>query len=164
MLLTIEVDGIEHKIQTEPAKRLLDILRDDLKILSVKEGCGEGECGACSVLIDGKLATSCITSASSVNNKKIMTIEGIKKTELFKFIEDGFAENFASQCGFCTSGMIIATYAALNYVIETKKIKEDQIDLHDYFAKSIEGNLCRCTGYNQIIDAINSIYQNIVEG
>ncbi|MFN3412307.1 MAG: (2Fe-2S)-binding protein, partial [Exilispira sp.] len=112
MILQIEVDGILYKIETHPAKRLLDILRDDLKILSIKEGCGEGECGACLVLIDGKLSTSCIVSASAVNNKKITTLEGVKKTSLFSIIEDSFANYFASQCGFCTPAMVMATYYA----------------------------------------------------
>lgn len=164
MLVEIEVDGILQRIETEPTKRLLDILRDDLKITSIKEGCGEGECGACSVLIDGKLATSCIVSASAVNNKKIITLEGVKKTELFSIIEDSFARFFASQCGFCTPGMIMATYYAFKKLMEDEKYKENLIregKVKDYFAKSIEGNLCRCTGYNQIIDAMMDIFAKI---
>lgn len=168
MILQIEVDGILYKIETHPAKRLLDILRDDLKILSIKEGCGEGECGACLVLIDGKLSTSCIVSASAVNNKKITTLEGVKKTSLFSIIEDSFANYFASQCGFCTPAMVMATYYAFLQLEESylfndlseDKDKEDEL-LRNFFKKSIEGNLCRCTGYNQIIDAMKDIYSKI---
>lgn len=163
MILEIEVDGIRHKIETEPSKRLLDILRDDLNILSIKEGCGEGECGACSVLIEDRLATSCIVSASAVHKKKITTLESIKKTELFSIIEDSFAKYFASQCGFCTPGMVVATYFAFKQLeanpFEDKLISESE--LRQYFAKSIEGNLCRCTGYNQIIDAMIDIYKKL---
>jgi len=163
MILEIEVDGILHKIETEPSKRLLDLLRDDLKIYSIKEGCGEGECGACSVLIDGKLSTSCIVSVSAVNKKKITTLEGVKKTELFTTIEDSFARFFASQCGFCTPGMVMAIYFAFKQLIENQDEDKDfsEEELKEYFKKSIEGNLCRCTGYNQILDAMMDIYNNI---
>lgn len=166
MIVEIDVDGVLHKIETEPAKRLLDLLRDDLKIYSIKEGCGEGECGACSVLIDGKLATSCIVSVSSVNKKKITTLEGVKKTELFSTIEDSFARFFASQCGFCTPGMVMASYAAFKQLEENSTANNEngefsEEELKRYFKKSIEGNLCRCTGYNQILDAMMDIYRNI---
>ncbi len=160
MLLELEIDGIFHKIEVEPTKRLLDILRDDFKILSIKEGCGEGECGACSVLVDDKIATSCIVSASAVHKKRITTLTGIKKTELFKYIEDGFANFFASQCGFCTPAMVVAAYSAL---INLKDYNIEEKELPYYFKKSLEGNLCRCTGYNQIVDALIYIYKNLME-
>lgn len=158
MNLEIEVDGIRYNIETEPSKRLIDILRDELNITSIKEGCGEGECGACSVLIDGKLATSCIVSASFVHNKSITTLEGIKKTELFAIIENSYAKFFASQCGFCTPGIVVATYFAFKQLMENPV---DENQLEQYFRKSLEGNLCRCTGYNQIIEGMIDIYKNL---
>ncbi len=129
----------------DPAKRLLDVLRDDFMIIGVKEGCGEGECGACSVLINGRLANSCITAVGSLAGTSVITVEGFKDTKQYKLLEETFAKAGAVQCGFCTPGMIMAAQSLL---LTTPNPTDADI------REAISGNLCRCTGYNMIIDGI----------
>lgn len=129
----------------DPSKCLLDVLRDDFFITGVKEGCKEGECGACSVLINGRLANSCITAVGSLYGAEVITVEGLKDTKQYKVLEDTFAKAGAVQCGFCTPGMIMAAKSLLT--LNPKPTKEEIRD-------GISGNLCRCTGYNMIIDAV----------
>ena len=128
-----------------PLTRLIDVLRDDLHLTGVKEGCGEGECGACSVLKDGKLVTSCIIPVGAVNGSHIYTIEGIRETELGKIIIDAFADGGAVQCGFCIPGMVLASYVLL---------KEKEMPSEDEIREAISGNICRCTGYDLIVESI----------
>ena len=128
-----------------PSARLLDILRDDFHLTGVKEGCGEGECGACAVLIDGRLANSCLVAAGSLQGAEIVTIEGFRDTNRFAILEQAFAKAGAVQCGFCTPGMLMAAEALLS---RNAHPTEEQI------REAISGNLCRCTGYNMIVDAI----------
>lgn len=128
-----------------PSARLLDILRDDFHLTGVKEGCGEGECGACAVLIDGRLANSCLVAAGSLQGAEIVTIEGFRDTNRFAMLEQAFAKAGAVQCGFCTPGMVMAAEALLS---RNAHPTEEQI------REAISGNLCRCTGYNMIVDAI----------
>jgi carbon-monoxide dehydrogenase small subunit len=136
-----------NTITTEESstKRLLDFLREDMDITGPKEGCGEGECGACAVIIDKELVNSCLVTIGSVEGKEIITVEGLKGTKQFDVLEKCFAEAGAVQCGFCTPGMIMAAHALLSKI---PKPTED--DVRD----GISGNLCRCTGYNMIINAI----------
>ncbi|MFA9375287.1 MAG: (2Fe-2S)-binding protein [Lachnotalea sp.] len=129
----------------DPSKRLLDVLRDDLQVTGVKEGCGEGECGACSVLINGRLANSCITAIGSLEGAFVLTVEGFKDTKQYQLLEETFAKAGAVQCGFCTPGMIMAAQSLLT---SNSNPTENEI------RESISGNLCRCTGYNMIIDAV----------
>jgi len=139
---------INHNIITteeNSTKRLLDFLRDDMDIKGPKEGCGEGECGACAVIIDKELVNACLVTIGSAQEKEIITIEGLKETKQFDVLEKCFAEAGAVQCGFCTPGMIMAAHALLS-----KNSKPTEDDARD----GISGNLCRCTGYNMIIDAI----------
>ena len=128
-----------------PSLRLLDVLRDEYRLTSVKCGCKEGECGACSVLIDGKLRNSCCVSMGSLNGLSVMTLEGYKKTERFKVIDEAFAEFSAIQCGFCTPGMVMATEALLS---SNAHPTDEEIRV------ALSGNLCRCTGYNAIVKAV----------
>ncbi len=128
-----------------PLTRLIDVLRDDLHLTGVKEGCGEGECGACSVLKDGKLVTSCIIPVGAVNGSHIYTIEGIRDTEKGKCIVDAFVEGGAVQCGFCIPGMVMAAYALL----ESNPHPDDEA-----IRQGISGNICRCTGYDLIVESI----------
>jgi len=124
--------------------RLLDFIRKELKLTGTKEGCGEGECGACSVLIDGKLVNSCMVLLGQIDGKSVTTIEGIDEPELFK----AFEETGAVQCGFCTPGMIIAATALLR-----KKSNPSVYEIKE----AISGNLCRCTGYKKIVEAIERV-------
>jgi len=133
------------KYSGDPSKRLLDILREHFLLTGVKEGCGEGECGACSVLINGRLTNSCITAVGSLEGSYVITVEGFKDTKQYQLLEDTFAKAGAVQCGFCTPGMIMAAQSLL--VVNPNPTEED-------IREAISGNICRCTGYNMIIDAI----------
>ena len=127
-------------------RRLLDVLREDLDLKGTKEGCGEGECGACTVLVNGRLALSCLMPAGQVpDGAEIMTVEGLEKTERGRALQKAYVERGAAQCGFCIPGMLIASYAFLEGKAE---VTEQAIrDAHG-------GNICRCTGYAKIIEAV----------
>jgi len=139
------LNGESAVIETDPTRRLLDILRDDFKLTGVKEGCGEGECGACAVLINGRLANSCIAPAGTIEGSEIVTIEGYRHTARYRALQDAFEEAGAVQCGFCTPGFIMAAEALLR-----EKAHPDEVDIR----KGLSGNLCRCTGYSMIVDAV----------
>lgn len=146
--MKIIVNGIEYLPTVSPTMRLLDYLRKEIKLTGTKEGCDEGECGACSVLIDGKLVNSCMVLLGQVDDKSVTTIEGIDEPELFR----AFEETGAVQCGFCTPGMIMAATALLrkNPNPSVYEIKE-----------AISGNLCRCTGYKKIVEAISKVKREL---
>ena len=128
------------------AARLLDVLREELGDTSVKCGCKEGECGACSVIIDGKLANSCMLAMGRIEGSEVITVKGYKKTKRFKVLSDAYGEVSAVQCGFCIPGMILASECILR---EKPHPTEAEIRV------GISGNLCRCTGYNAIVKAID---------
>lgn len=132
-------------VDTDPSRRLLDVLRQDFNLVGVKEGCGEGECGACSVLINHQVVNSCLIPLGNVHNSEILTIEGYKLTPQYKIIEMAYVDAGAVQCGFCTPGMVMATESLLHQ-------NPHPSDLEIKIALS--GNLCRCTGYNMIIQAV----------
>lgn len=139
---------LNHKpvsVDVEPSMRLLDVLRNVLHLTGTKEGCGEGSCGACTVLVNNIPYDSCLTPVINVVNKEIMTIEGIREEKEYEKIASSFAEMGGSQCGFCTPGMIIATYALLK---ENPHPSDDEIRI------ALSGNLCRCTGYQGIINSV----------
>lgn len=140
---TLNFEQVE--IEISPVKRLLDVLREDFHLQGVKEGCGEGECGACAVLMDGDIVHSCMIPVGQVEGRDIITIEGLQKTPRYKVLKESFEDAGAVQCGFCTPGMIIASDALFR---KHPNPTEEQIK------EGISGNLCRCTGYNMIIDAI----------
>lgn len=139
------LNGKKVVVKTDPTKRLIDVLRDDFKLKGTKEGCGEGECGACAVIIDGKLLNSCLVSVGIVEGSNVLTIEGYRDTPRFKVLNEAFKNAGAVQCGFCTPGMIMAAEALLS---KNSKPSEKEI------REAISGNLCRCTGYNMIVEAI----------
>lgn len=133
------------QVDSNPLRRLLDVLRDDLGLTGSKEGCGEGECGACSVLVDNQLVNSCLAALGTVAGKRVTTIEGLAGSESFKLLEKCFAEAGAVQCGYCIPGMIMAAEALLR-----DNPHPDEAAVRE----GISGNLCRCTGYNMIVEAI----------
>lgn len=135
----------EVAIDTDPLRRLLDVLREDFGLTGVKEGCGEGECGACSVLIDGELALSCITPVGTIEGASVFTIEGLRETERYGKISDAFAEAGSVQCGFCTPGFVVAAEALL---------RTNSSPTEDEIREAISGNFCRCTGYSSIVEGI----------
>ncbi|QGU94745.1 2Fe-2S iron-sulfur cluster binding domain-containing protein [Clostridium bovifaecis] len=144
--ISFKLNFVEVKVAVNPLKRLLDVLREDLRLTGPKEGCGEGECGACSVLIEGKLVNSCMIPIGMVEGKEVITIEGLQKTKSYEVLRESYEEAGAVQCGFCTPGMIMAAEALLR-----KHPNPTEEEIRD----GISGNLCRCTGYNMIIDAVN---------
>ncbi len=147
MTLNITLNGKQISLKTDPLRRLLDILRVDLKMTSVKEGCGEGECGACSILLDGEIVNSCMIPAGTVNNSSIVTSEGLRETERGRVIIEAFAGEGAVQCGFCTPGMLIAAEWLLS-----KNPDPSDVEIRE----ALSGNLCRCTGYDMIIDGVKT--------
>jgi aerobic-type carbon monoxide dehydrogenase small subunit (CoxS/CutS family) len=142
------VNDQEYELLIGPNKTLLDVLRDDLGLTGTKRGCDSGECGACTVLLEGIPVLSCLTLACEVEGKKIQTIEGIAKDGELHPVQRAFVEYGAIQCGFCTPGMVISAVALL---------KGNKTPSTDEIKKAISGNLCRCTGYIKIIEAIASI-------
>ena len=141
------LNGAEVAYEGSAADRLLDVLRDHYSCKSVKCGCKEGECGACSVLIDGTLINSCCVAMGAVEGTSIVTIEGYRETERFAALEKAFAGIAAVQCGFCIPGMILAAEALLS---------KNANPTIDEIREGLSGNLCRCTGYNAIVSAINT--------
>jgi aerobic-type carbon monoxide dehydrogenase small subunit (CoxS/CutS family) len=144
-MLELKVNGKSYHLDVEPDVSLLEVLRNKLFITSPKVGCNTGECGSCSVLLDGLLIKSCITNAMTASGKEVLTVEGLGKPGDLDPIQRAFYEHYASQCGFCTPGMIIAAKALLDHHANPtrQEVKE-----------GLSGNLCRCTGYVKIIDAV----------
>ncbi|PYP38798.1 MAG: hypothetical protein DMD48_08570 [Gemmatimonadetes bacterium] len=128
-------------------RRLLDVLREDLRLTGTKEGCGEGECGACSVLIDGEVVDSCLVAVGQVEGRQVTTVEGLAAGGRLTALQQAFIEHGAAQCGICTPGMLLAAHALLQ---QTTRPSADDV------REALAGNLCRCTGYTKIIDAVLS--------
>jgi carbon-monoxide dehydrogenase small subunit len=145
MTYRLTVNGADQVLDVPGMRRLLDALREDLGLTGTKEGCGEGECGACSVLIDGELANSCLIPVAQVDGAKVVTVEGLAPQGGLDRLQQAFLETGGAQCGICTPGMLMAGRA---YIAGGGGPDEAQI------REAIAGNLCRCTGYTKIIDAI----------
>ena len=143
--IKLNVNGRDINVSTEPDRSLLEVLREDLVLTGTKYGCGEGSCGACSVLVDGKKAFSCSTPVSQVAGKTIVTIEGLAEGEELHPVQKAFLQTSAFQCGYCTPGMIMATIALLE---STPKPTDEQV------CDGMDGHLCRCCGYANIKDAV----------
>ena len=145
--ITLTVNGQAKTIEAPPMKRLLDVLREDLHLTGTKEGCGEGECGACAIILNGDLVNSCLIPALQAEGTQITTIEGIAIDEKLHPIQQCFLENGGAQCGICTPGMILATHHLLE--------KNPQPTLLQ-IEEGLNGNLCRCTGYTGIFEAVRA--------
>ena len=145
MKVTFILNGKQVTLQTEPNRRLVDILREDLSLTGTKEGCSIGECGACTVVVDGKAVNSCLILAPQVEGANVISIEGLAQGKSLHILQESFLKSGAVQCGFCTPGMILSAYALLS---ENHDPTEHEINV------AISGNLCRCTGYKQIVDAV----------
>ena len=143
--ISLTVNGEAKKVLAHPMERLLDVLRNDLGLTGAKEGCGEGECGSCSVLLDGMLVNSCLIPVAQANGASIVTIEGVSAHDLMKPLQEAFLQCGGAQCGICTPGMLLAAVHLLE-----KKPAPAMADIQEGLA----GNLCRCTGYMQIFEAI----------
>lgn len=152
--VTMKINGIEYSREINPLMRLLDFLRDNLKLKGTKEGCGEGECGACTVIMNGKTVNSCLILASAASGAEITTIEGVGGMDKIHPIQEAFIEIGAVQCGYCTPGMILSAKSLLD-----NNINATEEEIRD----SISGNLCRCTGYEKIVEGIK-VAQNKLKG
>lgn len=151
ILIKIKVNKKDYELAVEPNMTLKDLLRDELNLMGTKEGCGLGECGACTVLMDGNPVLSCIMLAVEADNHEIETIEGLETEKGLHPIQQAFVEKGAIQCGFCTPGMILSSKALLD---SNPNPTEYEI------RKAISGNLCRCTGYQKIVEAIRSVSED----
>lgn len=145
MKINFNMNGKPVEIDVDPSMRFLDVVRDVLHLNGTKEGCGEGSCGACVVLMDGKSVNSCLLPVANAIGHDFVTIEGLKETKAFDVLQQAFAEMGGSQCGFCTPGMIITAYSLLKH---NPHPTEAQV------REEMSGNLCRCTGYQAIVEAV----------
>ena len=146
-MIRFTLNGAPAESHAGDSQRLLDVLRDEFKLTGVKCGCKEGECGACSVILDGRLTNSCLVAMGRVEGRSIVTIEGYRETDRFKVLDKTYADVGAVQCGFCTPGMLLASECILS-----KNPHPTEAEIRD----GISGNLCRCTGYNAIVLAIQN--------
>jgi aerobic carbon-monoxide dehydrogenase small subunit len=146
--LVLEVNGEKHEMVVESRETLLEVLRERLSLTGAKEGCGTGECGTCTVLLDGEPVLACLTLAVRARGKKVTTIEGIARDGRLSPLQEAFIAHGAVQCGFCTPGMILSATSLLagNPSPSRKEIQ-----------RALEGNLCRCSGYNKIIEAVEKV-------
>lgn len=145
MKYTLEVNGKKRRVDVPPMKRLLDVLREECGLTGTKEGCGEGECGACTVLVDGRSVNSCLMPVCQVRGSKVLTIEGLARGMRLHPLQDAFVRLGGAQCGICTPGMILSAFELLS-----RKKRPSEADVRE----ALEGNLCRCTGYTKIFEAV----------
>jgi aerobic-type carbon monoxide dehydrogenase small subunit (CoxS/CutS family) len=150
--IQLKVNGISYEVSVENHRTLVEVLRDTLGLTGTKKSCNEGECGACTVLMDGKPAASCLVLAVAAQGREITTIEGLNQGDQLDPLQEAFVKYTAIQCGFCTPGVVMAARAFLN---------ENPKPTAREGRKAISGNLCRCTGYQQIVDAIMAASQTI---
>ena len=150
MQINFKVNGEERSVEGFPMARLLDVLREQLHLTGTKEGCGEGECGACTVIIDGQIVNSCLVPLAQVNGAEITTIEGIAGNGELHAVQQAFIDHGGAQCGICTPGMVLAAVDLLKRNPEPNEIE---------IRNGLAGNLCRCTGYMKIFESVVRAYQ-----
>jgi len=149
VLIELTVNGAKRRARVAPLTRLLDVLRVDLALPGTKEGCGEGECGACSVLLDGRSVCSCLVPAAQAHGAKVVTVEGLARGRALSQLQQAFLEHGAAQCGICTPGMLVTSVELLGRV-------KGRVPGEDEVREALAGNLCRCTGYQKIVDAVRA--------
>ena len=149
--VTFKVNGRQHKSDAFPMARLLDVLREELGLTGTKEGCGEGECGACTVILDGQIVNSCLVPVGQVDGSEITTIEGVADDDQLHAVQQAFIEHGGAQCGICTPGMVLA---AVDLLERNPAPTEADIRI------ALAGNLCRCTGYMKIFESVNKAVGN----
>lgn len=150
--LNFNVNGKDVKLTVDDSLRLLDILRDELGLTGTKEGCSVGECGACTVIMNGEAVNSCMILAEQVQNAEVETVENLEKNDVLSQLQDAFLDNGAIQCGFCTPGMLMSAKALLD---KNPSPNEEEIKT------ALEGNLCRCTGYIPILNSVKDAVKKI---
>ena len=154
-LMEITVNGTRHELALEPRRTLLELLREDLGLTGTKHGCGEGDCGACVVLLDGEPVNSCLVLALEAAGREVLTVEGLSDGNRLHPIQQAFVDVGAVQCGYCTPGMVLAARALL-----ARNPRPTEADVR----RAISGNLCRCTGYQKIVEAILDASRRMGEG
>ncbi|MCP4961392.1 MAG: (2Fe-2S)-binding protein [Actinomycetia bacterium] len=147
-ILELQVNGETHRLLSSDHRTLLEVLREDLALTGTKHGCDAGECGACTVLLDGRPALACLVLASQIRGKVITTIEGLSESGQPHELQTAFADLGAAQCGYCTPGMILSSAALLDEVPDPSR---------DDINQALAGNLCRCTGYSKIVEAVHFV-------
>ena len=145
MNIELIVNGESHAVDVFPMARLLDVLREQLQLTGTKEGCGEGECGACTVVLDGRIVNSCLVPAAQANGAEITTIEGVAQNDQLHAVQQAFIQHGGAQCGICTPGMVLAAVDLLK-----RNPQPTEADIRNGLA----GNLCRCTGYMKIFESV----------
>ena len=157
MKLAFRVNDRDYSMEIDPTLRLIDVLRDNLGLTGTKEGCGEGECGSCTVIMDGDAVCSCTVPALQIRGKEIYTVESLARDNQLDALQQAFIRNGAVQCGYCTPGMLMSAKALL---MKKPNPSEEEIRI------AVSGNLCRCTGYNQIVKAVAEVAgtsENVVQ-
>ena len=150
----LTVNGKKVDVMTSPTRTLLSVLRDDLKLKSSKEACGQGDCGACVILLNGKAVNSCLVLAAQAQGAEVLTIEGLADHGKLHPLQQNFIDNWAFQCGYCTSGMLMSVYGMM---LDNPQPTREEIKT------AISGNLCRCTGYEEIIDAVEKTAAELIK-
>jgi carbon-monoxide dehydrogenase small subunit len=150
MTLELVVNGTRRRASVPPMKRLLDVLREELALPGTKEGCGEGECGACTVLIDGRSACACLVPAAQAHGARVVTVEGLARGARLSALQQAFIDMGAAQCGICTPGMLVTSMELLQRCA-------GRVPGEDEVREALAGNLCRCTGYQKIVDAVREV-------
>jgi carbon-monoxide dehydrogenase small subunit len=143
--LTLTVNGKQHTVTTAPHRTLLEVLREDLSLTGTKEACGQGDCGACVVVMDGRAVNSCLVLAPQANGSEVLTVESLEQDGELHPLQTAFAEKWGFQCGFCTPGMLMSAYALL---------QTNPDPTREEVKVALSGNLCRCTGYTPIFDSV----------
>jgi len=147
-IIHLTINGIAHELAVEPRRTLLELLREDLGLTGTKKGCGIGDCGACTVLVDGVSTFSCLTLAVQVDGCSVETVEGLAVNGRLNRLQQAFVDHGAVQCGYCTSGMLM---------VLTELLRENSHPTEHEIRKAVSGNLCRCTGYQKIVEAVQSV-------
>lgn len=150
--ITLNINGQCRTLKIDPGMRAIDVLREVLSLTGTKEGCGIGECGACTVVVDGQAVNACMMTALQLNGTEVLTVEGLEQLPLGLALQQAYAENGAVQCGFCTPGMLLSSYALLL----VNQNPDDAV-----IRQTLAGNLCRCTGYTSIIAAVKDAARRI---
>lgn len=148
MIIAFRVNDRDYRLDIDPSLRLIDVLRDNLGLTGTKEGCGEGECGSCTVILEGEAVCSCVVPALQIRGKEIYTIESLAADDQLDALQQAFIRNGAVQCGYCTPGMLMSAKALL---MKNPRPSDEEIRI------AVSGNLCRCTGYNQIVRAVAEV-------
>jgi carbon-monoxide dehydrogenase small subunit len=155
MKISFMLNGKKIRLYAPPDRRALDLLREDLGLTGTKEGCGTGECGACTILVNGESRLSCLMLAAQLEGCHVTTIEGVSSTQKLHPVQEAFIEHGAVQCGFCTPGMVLAAIDLLDHNAEPTRQE---------IREALSGNLCRCTGYQKIIDAVQGGAEKLKKG